>query len=215
LGTSGSVDGSRRLVHRPVFSNIEEHGAVQEYNGMRGDAYARSPASYQAPLPAPTPQRMNPRSVTDLEANGTAFTRRPVQHQRTHSDIGGAINRNSMQFPPLSVGPMQDSYQPRPMATHYQSYDHPNGFADMRQGQANFGGGMRQMSGGMPSGHNRHQSSPMVQGGPYTQGSHFGFRDAQGQALPQIQTPALQNRNNTISSVIETPDTRALYSARR
>jgi len=207
------TDGSRRLVHRPVFSNIEEHGAVQDYNAMRGDAYSRSPASYQAPLPAPTPQRMNPRSITDLEANGTSFNRRPVQHQRTHSDIGGAINRNSMQFPSLSAGLMQDSYQTRSSATHYQSYDHPNGFAGMRQGQANFGGGMRQMSGG----HNRHQSSPMIQGGPYTQSAGFSFRDAQvqGQALPPLQTPALQNHNNTLSSVMETPDTRALYSSRR
>lgn len=127
----------------PLRSYSQDWGVIPEQS-MRFD-YSRSPAPFQAPLQAPTPQRTY--HVSELEVGSS---RRPA-HTRSHSDMSG------MQYPLHGLQGGMQEFPPRPMA--YDQYGYP---IQQTQGYGSPVGNMRQI----PNGHVRHQSASMIQGYP-------------------------------------------------
>lgn len=193
--------------HRSAFPNIDENQVgANEYYG-----YSERP--YQAPLPAPVPQRLGGQSMAaHLETsnnNEYNHARRPV-HQRSYSDMGGFATRGRFEYSP---GPSQ-VYAPE-SRSQYQNVPHFNG-----QGyaaQPRFESMPPQYSdprqyGQLPSmGHQRAQSSSTIS-------STYSpimptLREHQ---TPQSNvSPYAQQQHSRPTQVRESQETRALYSSRR
>jgi hypothetical protein len=206
------LEASRRLQqfpHRPVFANIDEHQPAED------DYYAFSPQTYQAPLPAPTPQRMNGHSMAaHLETNEYS-SRRPM-HQRSHSDMGGFVRARMDYSPgPSSAYPADANYQGRSYHAQEQSQVGSYGYQQNRwEPTDRFGtqyGDVRAttMNGSSASGagHARHSSSPMT-----------SYAPPQGQGMRQGPSGYSQTQPHNSPHgphIHETVQARALFSSRR
>ena len=211
----------QHLAHRPVFANIDEHHvANDEYReSQMRDNYAHSPASYQPPLPAPTPQRLDSQSMAaHLETNNEHVARRPM-HQRSMSDMGGFSRGRSLYSPtPSNVYSSDTSYQPRP--NQFQGQRQPNGYyapppphyreesappalpyADLRP--------MKHLPG---PGHSRHQSTPMIQPAFSAASMPFSRGSQPPSAYPY---PQHQNTLPPVPHISETQQAHDLYNDRR
>ncbi|KAM3075063.1 hypothetical protein ACMFMG_007478 [Clarireedia jacksonii] len=158
--------------HRPQFSRIDENRPMQsEYTEspqtIRSRSYAQSMMALSPPLPAPVPQRLNSRSVANLNQfeNGGEYTMRASRpgHQRSHSDM--AYRRGGIHYSMSG-------------AIHYNHgiefttprYQHPSfhvvqhHYYDERPHQQSYGGNVQQShfhSVHQEQGHMRHLSSPL------------------------------------------------------
>lgn len=170
--------GGRRiqLTHRPVFPNIDEHQLGDEFqaeNHMR-EQYAFSPGGYQAPLPAPTPQRLGGQMLAAHLETGHAHGARRPTHSRSQSDMG-SLNRGRMMYstsPSYGVAP--SSAHPTGMNTPLRSFQYPSqsfpgqyGYSSPQQRPEHLQTPQPQhhemrSAKALPSlGHMRHQSTPM------------------------------------------------------
>jgi hypothetical protein len=204
------LEASRRLTsfsQQPMY-DIDEHQASN-------DRY-----SAQAPLPAPTPQRIGGQTmVGHLENNQFAHVRRPV-HQRSQSDMGGFARGGRMGYPPAQssvYSPEPPSQYGRP-AFHEQPhiFNHQYSLSPRQQPRwepitpQSMPHGYQQRPMGQPhpgmagNGHHRVQSTPMAPSayGPSGQ-QHFGNSSNYGPPLPSVP------------HITENQQARDMYSSRR
>ena len=173
------MEAGRRIPHRPVFANIEEHQAVDEpYSEMsfREPFYSHPPQTYQQPqsLPAPIAQRSNAQSMAaHLEINNEAThnARRPT-HNRSQSDMSsfarGRLAYSASPTPGYAIDPSLQArsfvHPGQPMYTHgpqqyRQETSNPHIHPDLRM-TAIIPNVHPNIS--HPNGHLRHQSTPMI-----------------------------------------------------
>lgn len=175
------------LTERPQMYNIAEYTVDNE-------RYA------QAPLPAPSPQRMGSHTISQLESNQFTTGRRPL-HQRSHSDMGSfSPNRNrytpnqSSSYSPEVPGQFGRSpfhEQPQAVAHGYSPHQQPRWEPIPQAQQMHHTYPQRPMGQSHPgmtvSSHHRVHSTPIVPAGygtpPHQQ---FGNLSPYNGALPSV-----------------------------
>ncbi len=196
------IESGRRiqqLAHRPVFPNIDEHQAGEEYY-----------SSYQQPLPAPTPQRLGGHTMAaHLENNNEhAHAVRRPSHQRSYSDMSFARSRASYSPSPASVHSAQNDNVGHHYSSQYRSeptIPRPSLYSESRP--------VSQLPRPQYYGHSRHQSTPLAQQA-YPEPTMHGMRDPQ----PSSSNYSYIQGSNTLPPVphiTETQQAQALYSSRR
>ncbi|KAF4627561.1 hypothetical protein G7Y89_g10595 [Cudoniella acicularis] len=226
-----------QLAHRPVFANIDEHQMGEDVHAdshMR-EHYAFSPQTYQAPLPAPTPQRFGGQSMAAHLETGHAHGGHRSTHQRSQSDMG-AFSRGRVMYSaspsyasgPLSAHPGGSSnlrsvqYQPVSYSGHYGYHSPQQRAEQLHASQHSEMRSAKQLPG---LGHMRHQSTPMGQqhynmqsmrDGPRANFGHSSRPGSQNAMSVNHNThPGSSNTLPPVTHITETPQARGIYSARR
>lgn len=208
------LEPGRRMqagAHRPAFEDINEHqaGDVQYYQGY-------TPPRYQAPLPAPTPQRHNSQSMAaHLEVNNEhAASRRPI-HNRSRSEFSG-IGGGLYQYSPAPASvysqghgyqsqsrPAQFQESPQAHSIHY-SPQHSR-WESMPQYQA-----MRHTTQLPGLGHHRAQSTSMVPS------AYSSPMPSVHEHPPQAaMSPYTQGTLPIGPHITESPEARVVYASRQ
>jgi hypothetical protein len=213
--SEGSNDTGRRIpqfTHRPVFPDIRENHYEEQYGESH---YIGSPSSYQAPLPAPTPQQSNGHSMAaQLENNGYAQVARRSVHSRSQSDIGGfGYNQIDFTSPAPGFGPYQARHFPaqdRVQQTGPDDLSHPQYLQPQYRSEPPRWPESR-MNESLPRQvHQRHKSISIV---PSSHTVPHQSYNRQTQ-LPH-HPPPQHNLPFAPRRVSETDEARDLYSARR
>lgn len=205
------MDAGRRgpFGHRPTFPNISEH---QGYEGEYGHPAIHDGYYHQSntPLPAPTPQRYPSQSMaSQLESYGQprGELRRPM-HKRSQSDMGAIYNgQPAYRFPPRHdeehLAPPQQQYYDEPAPRRY--YSPPGFYTNPHQHpHAHLHSHAMAPQQGIPHGHLRHQSTPLLVRSYASHEASPRFANHRQTALPP---PG--------HLVIDSPQGKMLYSERR
>jgi hypothetical protein len=223
------MDTGRRMVqltHRPVFPDIRENHREEQYGEPHVSHYIQSPIGYQAPLPAPTPQRSTGHSMAaHLENSGYQQTHRRPLHSRSQSDVSG-FGQNRMDYVASTSGyGMAPEFQSR--HPQLQERSQPNGYtypsAVYSQPQYSQPQYREEPAGPRWSeiplasqGHNRGQSQPMIPLA-YSAPSPVYGRPHPSQVAQNYHSQ--QPRNNNLPPaprrISDTPDARDIYASRR
>lgn len=192
---------SMRLAHRPVFHGIDEHQQMTEAAYMH--SHVPEQHVYQAPLPAPTPQRYGSHQsmahrLENEQTQGSAHR----SHSRSRSDIG--MMRGSS-FPSSFSPNVQhagEQYRPNPyeqaaaQQAQQQAQQHHQAQQQAQQqqqyGYSRHSSQPPEIFTHTPIRHVRHQSVPMVQ--PHFQN---GMRD------PRVMNQYVQGHPNTLPPVAD------------
>ncbi|KAF8852172.1 hypothetical protein BDZ45DRAFT_124049 [Acephala macrosclerotiorum] len=206
------VENGRRIqpmAHRSTFEGIDEHqgGDVQYYQGY-------APPRYQAPLPAPTPQRLNGLSMAaHLEVNNEHVSARRPIHNRSQSDIS-SLGGGPYQYSPapVSVYSQGPGYQSRP--SHFQESPQPHSRhyspQQLRWEQMPQYPTMRQSTQLPGLGHHRAQSTSMIQSTYSTPMPSVHEHPTQAAMSPYTQGSLTAGPHIT-----ESPEARAVFASRR
>jgi hypothetical protein len=201
------------LVERPLESGRRMNPYNQQ-NMYNIDEHQASNDRFinQAPLPAPTPQRMGGQTMAaHLEHNQFAHVRRPV-HQRSQSDMSGfPHSRVGYQATPSSVyssdviGRSSFYEQPQAANRQYSPQQQHRWEPSVPQQSMHHGYQQRSMSqhhsGLAGSAHHRNQSMPMAVSA-YTAPQQFNTSSSYG-TLPSVP------------HIVEAQQARDMYSSRR
>ena len=208
---------------------------MAEDHYAQAERYSAPPQSYQAPLPAPTPQRYGAHQsmAAHLETGeqNQGAVHRGRQHQRSQSDMTSLNQRYSaspsygggMQYPGPNAqnvgGPYYNMNQVRAheAPVQVQHYGSPQPRVQQAYGRADYRISGVEALRATPMGHVRHQSSPMVQP-PFQDG-----RSPYAGRSPMHQLPSMgqmgegcmgQSSMRNPSHVYETQQARNVFSAR-
>lgn len=198
-----------RLPHRQMYPHPEEHYGGQPHGGY----YGHSPFPYDAPLPAPHPQRSMGYSTASYLERGPELRRQ--MHTRSQSDVG------FMHGQPGHMAPVQGYYSDMRGPAH-SPYHQGMGHAPSREHTYSPPAPRQQhlsdmrapypQHGYAPT-HSRHQSTPMMQSA-----QAYGSQPGQGYVPPQTGYAALPPRHSPLPPtphVTEDEKTQQLFRDRR